>query len=59
MNDVIKENTELKNQLVDNKNIEEKIKNLIDENKKKSEHKCNYYERQSTIGKEIKRFSGL
>lgn len=34
LNDVIKENTELKNQLVDNKNIEEKMKNLIDENKK-------------------------
>ncbi len=31
---MIKENTELKNQLVDNKNIEEKMKNLIDENKK-------------------------
>ena len=34
LNDVIKENTELKNQLEDNKNIEEKMKNLIDENKK-------------------------
>ena len=34
LNDVIKENTELKNQLFDNKNIEEKMKNLIDENKK-------------------------
>ena len=34
LNDIIKENTELKNQLEDNKNIEEKMKNLIDENKK-------------------------
>lgn len=34
LNDVIKENTELKNQLVDNKNIEEKMKNLMDENMK-------------------------
>ena len=34
MNDVIKENNQLKTPLVDNKNIEEKMKNLIDENKK-------------------------
>ena len=34
LNDVIKENTQLRNQLIDNKNIEEKMKNLIDENKK-------------------------
>ena len=34
LDDIIKENKELKNQLFDNKNIEEKMKNLIDENKK-------------------------
>ena len=34
LDDIIKENTELKNQIFDNKNIEEKMKQLLEENKK-------------------------
>ena len=34
LDDIIKENNELKNQIFDNKNIEEKMKQLLEENKK-------------------------
>ena len=34
LDDIIKENKELKNQIFDNKNIEEKMKQLLEENKK-------------------------
>ena len=57
LNDVMKENTELKNQLVDNKNIEEKMKNLIDENKKNQNINAIIMKDNQQL--KIKRFSRL
>ena len=56
MNDVIKENTELKNQLVDNKNIEEKMKNLIDENKKNQNINAIIMKDNQQLAKKLKDF---
>ena len=56
LNDVIKENTELKNQLVDNKNIEEKIKNLIDENKKNQNINAIIMKDNQQLAKKLKDF---
>ena len=56
LNDVIKENTELKNQLVDNKNIEEKMKNLIDENKKNQNINAIIMKDNQQLAKKLKDF---
>ena len=56
LNDVIKENTELKNQLVDNKNIEEKIKNLLDENKKNQNINAIIMKDNQQLAKKLKDF---
>ena len=56
LNDVMKENTELKNQLVDNKNIEEKMKNLIDENKKNQNINAIIMKDNQQLAKKLKDF---
>ena len=56
LNDVIKENTELKNQLVDIKNIEEKMKNLIDENKKNQNINAIIMKDNQQLAKKLKDF---
>ena len=56
LNDVIKENNQLKNQLVDNKNIEEKIKNLIDENKKNQNINAIIMKDNQQLAKKLKDF---
>ena len=56
LNDVMKENTELKNQLVGNKNIEEKLKNLIDENKKNQNINAIIMKDNQQLAKKLKDF---
>ena len=56
LNDMIKENKELKNQLVDSKNVEEKIKNLIDENKKNQNINAIIMKDNQQLAKKLKDF---
>ena len=56
LNDMIKENTELKSQLVDSKNVEEKMKNLIDENKKNQNINAIIMKDNQQLAKKLKDF---
>ena len=56
LNDVIRENNELKNRLIDNRNIEIKIKSLINENKKNQNINAIIMKDNMNLAKKLKDF---
>ena len=56
LNDVIKENAELKNQLFDNKNIEERLNQLLIENKKNQNINAIIMKDNQLLAKKLKNF---